>query len=142
MRLAWATASEKNSAAFDVERSLDGFGFERLGTVTATGSSNTLRTYGFVDAKLPGAARLYYRLKQVDGDGTFAYSPVRTVARPAKAGPLALFLNPTRTGARSRARYGAWWRQCPMRRARLRWCCQRGCRQGSASCASALRPYA
>lgn len=93
VRLAWATVSEKNSAAFDVERSLDGFGFERLGTVvTATDSSNTLRTYGFVDARLPGAARLYYRLKQVDGDGTFAYSPVRTVAWPAKAGPLALRL--------------------------------------------------
>ena len=99
--LAWTTASEKNSQAFEVERSVDGTSFAHLGTVAAAGSSSNARSYGFVDAKLPGgAALLYYRLRQVDLDGTFSYSPVRTVTpgkTSADAG-LALFPNPAHAG--------------------------------------------
>ena len=100
VRLAWTTASEKNSQQFEVERSADGVAFARIGTVAAAGSSSSPRTYGLVDAQLPGAALLYYRLKQVDDDGTFAYSPVRSVTldgKVAEAG-LALFPNPVRAG--------------------------------------------
>jgi hypothetical protein len=99
VRLAWATASELNSQAFDVERSLDGQAFTTIGTVAAAGSSSAARSYEWLDAKLPaGAAQLYYRLKQVDRDGTFSYSPVRAVMLKAAAG-LALFPNPATTGA-------------------------------------------
>jgi alpha-tubulin suppressor-like RCC1 family protein/uncharacterized protein (DUF2141 family) len=98
VRMAWATASEKNSAAFEVERSTDGELFARIGTVAAAGSSSTARAYELLDAKLPtGAATLYYRLKQVDADGTFSYSPVRTVTGAAEG--LALYPNPTRGGS-------------------------------------------
>ena len=98
VRLAWTTASEKNSQAFEVERSLSGTGFERLGTMAAAGSSSATRNYELLDAKLPvGAATLYYRLKQVDRDGTFSYSPVRAVALKAAAG-LSLYPNPTHGG--------------------------------------------
>lgn len=102
VRLAWATASEKNSAHFDVERSLTGTVFARIGTVAAAGTSSNARAYGFVDAKLPlGAVLLYYRLRQADLDGTFSYSPVRRVVSGqalADAG-LALFPNPAHGGA-------------------------------------------
>ena len=102
VRLAWATASEKNSAAFEVERSLDGAAFARLATVAAAGTSSAPRSYGFMDYQLPARLpTLYYRLKQVDADGTVAYSPVRTVALAGKAANagLALFPNPARPGA-------------------------------------------
>ncbi|MBH8559365.1 T9SS type A sorting domain-containing protein [Hymenobacter negativus] len=100
VRLAWATASEKNSQAFIVERSLDGQSFAAIGTVAAAGSSTSARAYELLDAKLPsGVATLYYRLKQVDADGTFSYSPVRTVALTAAATGLALFPNPAQGGA-------------------------------------------
>ncbi|GAA4031654.1 hypothetical protein GCM10022409_14860 [Hymenobacter glaciei] len=99
VRLAWATASEKNSAWFEVERSLDGLSFERLGAVAAAGSSSSARSYELLDAKLPtGAALLYYRLKQVDANGTFAYSPVRSVALTGAAAGLALYPNPAHNG--------------------------------------------
>ncbi|GAB3876219.1 hypothetical protein GCM10028824_33540 [Hymenobacter segetis] len=105
VRLAWATASEKNSARFEVERSLDDHTFARIGTVAAAGSSNTPQAYELLDTQpLSRSVTLYYRLKQVDLDGTFSYSPVRTVALPsttltgAKA-ILALFPNPAKTGA-------------------------------------------
>ncbi|MBO2007715.1 beta strand repeat-containing protein [Hymenobacter negativus] len=98
VRLVWATASEKNSAAFEVERSADGELFARIGTVAAAGSSSTARAYELLDGRLPaGAARLYYRLKQVDADGTAAYSPVQTVT--LGTGGLALYPNPAPSGA-------------------------------------------
>ncbi|MDB5269519.1 MAG: hypothetical protein JWP58_2559 [Hymenobacter sp.] len=98
--LAWATASEKNSAAFEVERSLDGNAFARIGTVAAAGSSSTPHNYELLDAQLPtGAATLYYRLRQVDADGSFSYSPVRTVAFKGAAAGLALYPNPTSASA-------------------------------------------
>lgn len=99
VRLAWTTASEKNSQSFDVERSTDGTGFVRIGTVAAAGSSSSARSYGLTDAALPAAATLYYRLRQADTDGKFSYSVVRTVARPASTGALAVFPNPSRNVA-------------------------------------------
>jgi hypothetical protein len=100
VRLAWATASEKNSAAFEVERSLDGTQFGRIGTKDAAGTSSAPRTYALTDAHLPaGASRLYYRLRQVDRDDTFTYSPVRVVGLTGAAAGLALFPNPTASGA-------------------------------------------
>ena len=99
VRLAWATASELNSQSFEVERRTDGQFFGTVGTVAAAGSSSAARSYEFQDAKLTaGATLLYYRLKQVDRDGTFSYSPVRAVTLKA-AGGLALFPNPATTGA-------------------------------------------
>jgi hypothetical protein len=93
VRLTWLTASELNSARFEIERSLDGVVFQKVGAVTAAGSSSTARSYQFVDtAPAAGATQLYYRLRQVDADGKATYSPVRSVAR-AGAG-LALFPNP------------------------------------------------
>lgn len=90
--LTWATASETNSAYFVVERSLDGRTFAPLGQVPAAGHSTTPRSYQLLDAALPPQALLYYRLRQVDLDGTATYSPMRVVALPGRE--LALFPNP------------------------------------------------
>ncbi|QKG51409.1 T9SS type A sorting domain-containing protein [Hymenobacter sp. BRD67] len=94
VRLAWATASEKSSAFFEVERSPDGTSFARIGTVAAAGISSNARHYELLDAALPaGVATAYYRLRQVDIDGTLSYSPVRVVTLAAQAG-LTLYPNP------------------------------------------------
>lgn len=81
-RLAWATASEQNSAYFEVQASADGRTFRPLDQVAAAGSSLTRRDYAYLDAGLPdyGSPLVYYRLRQVDLDGRVAYSPVRVVA--------------------------------------------------------------
>jgi uncharacterized delta-60 repeat protein len=99
VRLVWATALEKSSQVFDVERSLNGVAFVRISTVPATGSSSTPRRYELLDDRLPGGAvKLYYRLRQVDADGTFNYSPVRSVALAGSVPGLALFPNPAPGG--------------------------------------------
>jgi len=95
VQLAWATASEKRSAYFDVERSTDGRSFERIGTVAAAGNSLSPRSYSLPDNQLPaGVLTLYYRLRAVDQDGAVSYSPVRTVLLEGQSGPV-VYPNPT-----------------------------------------------
>lgn len=75
VRLSWETASERNSAYFEVERSTDGRSFTSIGQVNAAGTSAVPRSYGFTDAQLL-AGTIYYRLRQVDVDGKSYYSKV------------------------------------------------------------------
>ncbi|WP_054412173.1 T9SS type A sorting domain-containing protein [Hymenobacter sp. DG25A] len=86
VQIKWATASERNSASFLVERSADGLTFQAIGRVAAQGTSTTHHSYQFTDGKsLSGLA--YYRLRQLDQDGTAQLSVVRTVqGRPLQAG--------------------------------------------------------
>ncbi|HEX8656221.1 MAG TPA: hypothetical protein VF690_01730 [Hymenobacter sp.] len=93
-QLHWTTASEVNSAYFDVERSLDGRTFIPVGRVAAQGHSTQIVSYKFTDPEPPysGTASLYYRLRQADRDGAATYSPVRLLAQQTD-GP-ALFPNP------------------------------------------------
>ena len=103
--LRWSTASEKNSDRFEIEASADGSSFRRIGTVPGAGNSSQPHNYQLVDPAIARYATnlVYYRLRQVDLDGTASYSPVRTVAVAGRA-ELALFPNPaaratTLTGA-------------------------------------------
>lgn len=69
--LTWETATETNSAYFAVERSLDAIEFTEIGRVNSAGNSSENITYNFTDEWSKAAA--YYRLKQVDLDGTYEY---------------------------------------------------------------------
>jgi hypothetical protein len=71
----WATASEHNSDHFVVERSGDNENYTDIGTVAAAGNAQFRNDYLFVDpAPLQGAN--YYRLRQVDHDGSFKHSRI------------------------------------------------------------------
>lgn len=72
--LTWKTASEINNTGFEVEKSLDGQNFEKIGFVNGAGNSQNAQTYTFTDENLTTSA--YYRLRQIDIDGKFEYSPV------------------------------------------------------------------
>jgi hypothetical protein len=90
--LEWATSEETNSAYFVVERSLAPvLGFEELDTIQASGNSNQMRSYKYTDYVL-NEATAYYRLKQVDQDGTYSYSRVVSIA--AEKAPVTLYPNP------------------------------------------------
>ena len=98
--LRWTTASELRNAYFGVESSTDGTVFQALGQVAGQGTSSQAHAYQWLDHGLAryGAQVVYYRLRQVDLDGTVTYSPVRSVAVPPATG-LALYPNPTRAAA-------------------------------------------
>ena len=90
--LTWETATETGNDFFAVERSGQDDGFTEIGRVTGGGTTRAPRRYDFVDTDpLPG--RAYYRLRQVDLDGTIAYGPVRTVLFEAPNHPT-VFPNP------------------------------------------------
>ena len=76
--LSWQTAEEENSKTFDIERSGDGKTFATIGSVLARGNSNHLSDYSYIDES-PLEGKNYYRLRQVDKDAKFTYSPVRAL---------------------------------------------------------------
>jgi hypothetical protein len=90
--LTWTTASEANSARFELQRSVDSRTFALVANVPAQGYSTVARTYAALDGAAP-AGPLYYRLRLVDADGTAAYSPVVAVAAGSSA-ELLLAPNP------------------------------------------------
>ncbi|SHI55054.1 Por secretion system C-terminal sorting domain-containing protein [Hymenobacter daecheongensis DSM 21074] len=85
VQLNWATAQEINSEAFVVERSADGRTFTEVARIAAAGASTAARFYNYLDASAEGktGAVRYYRLRQLDLDGTSEYSSVVAVSRGA-----------------------------------------------------------
>ena len=95
--LTWHTASEKNNDRFEVERSITGVDFTRVGQVAGHGNSSQPQAYAYRDA---AAMRLgtmvYYRLRQVDVNGSTSYSPVRVAIfeRSKLSAQVLLYPNP------------------------------------------------
>ncbi|MBL0177026.1 MAG: T9SS type A sorting domain-containing protein [Ignavibacteria bacterium] len=82
--LAWKTASELNSLRFAIERRASANdAWTEIGSVQAQGSVDRPTAYSFIDAKLPKADELFYRLRKIDRDGSFDYSNVLRVAMNA-----------------------------------------------------------
>ncbi len=71
--LFWFTASELNSANFEIQKSKAGDPFKTIGQINAAGYSNQLLSYTFSDPH-PDIGNNYYRLKQNDINGTYTYS--------------------------------------------------------------------
>jgi hypothetical protein len=76
--LNWETASEFNNDLFEIERSVDVNDFEKIGTIKGHGNSNIPLAYQFTD-QLTTSGTYYYRLKQIDFDGTTSYSNIIAV---------------------------------------------------------------
>lgn len=91
--LTWRTATEQNSDHFMVQRSTDLTSWLPFARVSAAGESSTLRTYETFDTQ-PLVSTTYYRIEQVDGDGTVEYSPVISLDPRTQSGPQ-LWPNPT-----------------------------------------------
>ena len=73
--LQWATASEANSKTYIIEWSTNGVSFAAIGNVIAAGNSSTTTTYNFTHST-PNHGYNYYRIKQLDADGSFKYSVI------------------------------------------------------------------
>ncbi|GAB3705240.1 hypothetical protein GCM10027592_37470 [Spirosoma flavus] len=69
VQLAWSTTSERNADRFVVERSRDLNEYVSIGEVTAKGTTDQRQYYGLTDFN-PEPGANYYRLKQIDLDGT------------------------------------------------------------------------
>ncbi|GAB5519367.1 MAG: hypothetical protein RhofKO_16180 [Rhodothermales bacterium] len=94
--LQWTTASETNNAGFAIEQQVAG-AFHEVGFATGAGTTLQAQDYTFrTDALAPGVHT--FRLKQIDFDGSFEYSPMvtATVEATAPFSQVTLYPNPLR----------------------------------------------
>ncbi len=106
--LNWSTAMELNNARFDIERRLDNeINFEIIDEVMGGGNSSNILRYQYLDQTIGNASLIYYRLKQIDFDGKFEYSPIVTISNdnhrkilvyPNPSSSYATISYPTRKG--------------------------------------------
>jgi hypothetical protein len=95
VNLVWQTASEFNSSHFDVEKSTDGETWRVIATIPSAGTSNELLTYQTVDQNGTDGNN-YYRLRQVDIDGTEKeYDPINVSCTEVTPGYFSSFPNPS-----------------------------------------------
>ncbi len=84
VNLTWETALEINNNYFELERSTDNVNFETIAKVKGNGNSSKLKSYGYTDINalltFEQLDQLYYRLKQVDFDGSSTYSHTKVVS--------------------------------------------------------------
>jgi hypothetical protein len=93
VNISWATASEKNTARFVIEKTQNGTSFEAVASVPAAGQSASTKLYSATDAD-PYAGISYYRLTELTTDGKANYFPL-TVVSFYSAGDLIVFPNPS-----------------------------------------------
>ena len=97
VHLDWTTALEINNSGFVIERMLDiEFQFQDIGWIDGQGSTTKKSYYSFEDFNGHQGIS-YYRLKQVDTDGSFIYSKIKAVEGGSLSnnGSLNIFPNPT-----------------------------------------------
>lgn len=90
--LTWQTATETNNQGFEIERSINGIDFEKIGFIKGKGNSNQIQNYRFIDANPFSTS--YYRLKQIDFDGKFEYSNTISIKIRKEKG-IQFYPNPT-----------------------------------------------
>ena len=92
--LFWSTASELNNSHFDLERSENGKDFKAIARIQGQGTTLEQHDYSYEDDKAIPGVLYYYRLKQVDIDGQFEYSEIRTAQLEAVEHDMTLYPNP------------------------------------------------
>lgn len=94
-RVFWSTASETENEFFQVQRSQNGVNWENIQKVQGAGTSIQNIDYQIIDLRpLNGVS--YYRLKQVDFDGTATYSNVVSLQRDETKSSFLVFPNPAK----------------------------------------------
>lgn len=92
--LQWTATQETNFKVFEIERSIDGIHYYKIGEVTG----QNLSRYNFTDRQLPAASVVYYRLKMIDIDGKFHYSSNAIVRINNNISDIVIYPNPTSQG--------------------------------------------
>ena len=93
VQLNWATAAEVNNDRFEIERSDNGRDFSKVGQVNGSSTSTSTKEYSFEDVQ-PRSGTSYYRIRQVDKNGTSEYSIIVTVNSSISRARLEYFPNP------------------------------------------------
>ncbi len=100
VNLKWETVTEERSEGFNIQRNF-GKGWEKIGfveTKAINGNSSSLLSYNFSDLNNTARGVTQYRLQQIDIDGKFAFSQIRSVRASGQKGKTIIYPNPTDDG--------------------------------------------
>lgn len=95
VNVAWKTEQEINTNRFEIQRSFDNANFQTVATVAASGNSNVVKSYSFVDKSNTSKDVSFYRLKLVSNTGMVAYSNIKTVKGLLAKTDFTVFPNPS-----------------------------------------------
>jgi len=91
----WQTHFELNSSYFEVYRSIDNIKFELVGVKNAVGNSQSVKNYNLTDdIESLRSGNIYYKLKQVDQNGSFEWSSTVYINKAVTKESVAVFPNP------------------------------------------------
>lgn len=86
IQLNWQTATEVDNHGFEIEKRTTKSDWQKIGFVEGHGTSNSPKYYSFTDKSVLSGEKYQYRLKQIDGDGTFTYSNIIEIEASAITG--------------------------------------------------------
>ena len=95
VQLAWTTESERDNDYFTIEKSCDGFAFEKVASIPGAGNSSTMQQYTLTDPE-PCGGTSYYRLSQTDYNGNMEVFDLVSVSC-GNATEALLYPNPAST---------------------------------------------
>jgi hypothetical protein len=94
IQLEWESASEQAFLGYEVERSIDGKNFAKIAWLVGKGNEAKGAAYQYKDEAVKQNIIYYYRLKMLDLDGTFEYSPMRVASINDKSSVVRIYPNP------------------------------------------------
>ncbi len=95
VKLIWQTNHEINAKYYEIERSIDGINFVKIGYVNATGNINSIQSYQYIDHSIfNGTIRAYYRIKQVDYNTNFKLTSIKVVNFGVINSSMSIYPNP------------------------------------------------
>ena len=93
VQLSWNSAAEQNVEKFEIEKSVDGSFFSKVGCLNAVGQGGN--KYHYEDIT-PLSGTTYYRLRLIDKDGSHSYSKVIAIGVNSNTNPIILYPNPAK----------------------------------------------
>ncbi|MDQ6477730.1 hypothetical protein [Dyadobacter sp. LHD-138] len=93
--LTWSTAWEEQNQGFEIQRSINALNFETVGYVDGNSTVKTRSDYMFKDNDIHSEQTYYFRLKQLDSDGSFEFSRIISVNPDHGEGSF-VFPNPSK----------------------------------------------
>lgn len=90
----WSTTQEINLDEYIIEHSLDGKKFAKLDKLAPTGITHAINKYEYLHRNIQDNTTNYYRIKQVDIDGQYSYSPIEAIENSTKS--ITVFPNPVK----------------------------------------------
>lgn len=97
-QLDWSVQNESAlTDRYEIERSFTGSDFKKIGTVAPLNNGNSYNSYVSTDynlSSLNSSGKIYYRIKQVDRDGRFVHTEIRSVRLDGKTFDLSVYPNP------------------------------------------------